>query len=211
MNTPNTSSESETLAKEDQMLLSVLEEIEKNPTTSQRKIANELGMAVGLVNAIFKRVVSKGFVKIKRLNSRNVRYLLTSNGLFEKSRLSYRYLRNSIQYVWRYRNEVHQLLEPLAQNGVKKIVIYGSGEEAELAFLAMQELGMEIEAIVDPSTNKEKCLGRTVLGMDWMKDQKKIDALLILFSKNEDKLIKEFVDGKKSKVCNIENKLCVNF
>ena len=161
MNSHIPSDHDESINREDQVVLSILEEIEKNPQTSQRTLANQLGIAVGIVNSLVKRVVSKGYVKIKRINSRNIHYLFTPKGVYEKSRLTYRFIRYSYRYVSMYRQRTYEVLSPFAQQGLLDVVIFGSGEEAELSYLAIRELRMTLLAIVDPTRFGKQCkIGR---------------------------------------------------
>ncbi len=168
--------------RDDQVMLSILEEIEKNPETSQRNLADKLGIALGLVNSFVKRVVSRGYVKIKRLNSRNIQYLLTPKGFYEKSRLTYRFLRRSFHFLSLYRQKAYEVLAPCAEKGIREVMILGSGEEAELVYLAMRELGMKVIAIVDPQKSGERCLGYEIQSIDWLLNQEEISLLLVLHS-----------------------------
>ncbi|MBN2328219.1 MAG: winged helix-turn-helix transcriptional regulator [Candidatus Omnitrophica bacterium] len=182
MNPPISVNEKESLNREEQVVLSILEEIEKNPKTSQRNIANQLGIAVGLANSFVKRVISKGFVKIKRINSRNIHYLLTPKGVYEKSRLTYRFLRHSFRYLAMYRQKTYEILAPYSEQGIKDVVIFGSGEEAELSYLVIRELGMTLKGIVDPDHAGEKSIGYEIYDLNWLFDQEALGILLVLHS-----------------------------
>ena len=48
------------------VMLGLLESVERNGGQSQRQLASELGIALGLVNAYLKRCVKKGLVKVAR-------------------------------------------------------------------------------------------------------------------------------------------------
>src|SRR3546814_3869106 len=52
---------------------------------TQRGIAADLGIAVGLVNAYLKRCVNKGLIKVQQLPKRRYAYYLTPKGFAEKS------------------------------------------------------------------------------------------------------------------------------
>lgn len=172
----------DSLDRDDQVVLSILEEIEKNPQTSQRILSNQLGISLGLMNTLVKRVVAKGYVKIKRINSRNIQYLLTPHGLFEKSRLTYRYIRHSFKYISMYRQKACDILLPYAADGAKQVVIYGSGEEAELTYLAIRDLKMKLAGIVDPKRAGKTCLGYEIQDIPWLEEQAPMDIMLVLQS-----------------------------
>jgi predicted transcriptional regulator len=87
------------LQKEDIQSLKLMEEISREDGfTTQRELAKRLDVSVGLVNLFIRRVVRKGYFKITTIPGRRVRYLLTSKGFAEKSRLTMSYLRYSLSY-----------------------------------------------------------------------------------------------------------------
>ena len=57
--------------------LTLLEEIERDPDTNQATLAAKLGVAVGTVNWHLKRLIEKGYVKVKRAERRKLRYIIT--------------------------------------------------------------------------------------------------------------------------------------
>ena len=56
--------------------LEVLEALVENPEARQADLATRLGVAVGTVNWLLKRLVSKGYVKVKRIGRWRWRYLV---------------------------------------------------------------------------------------------------------------------------------------
>src|SRR6201997_1397670 len=77
------------------IVLGLLESVERNGAQSQRKLASDLGIALGLVNAYLKRAVKKGLVKVGQAPARRYAYYLTPQGFSEKSRLTIEYLSSS--------------------------------------------------------------------------------------------------------------------
>ncbi|HEY4820142.1 MAG TPA: winged helix-turn-helix transcriptional regulator, partial [Xanthobacteraceae bacterium] len=68
-------------------MLGLLESVERGGEQSQRRLASELGVALGLVNAYLKRCVNKGLVKVSEAPARRYAYYLTPHGFTEKSLL----------------------------------------------------------------------------------------------------------------------------
>ena len=60
--------------------LDVLSQIHHNRKVKQRDIAHAIGMSLGMTNSILKRLATKGFITMRRLNARNVHYLVTPDG-----------------------------------------------------------------------------------------------------------------------------------
>jgi len=73
-------------------MLGLLESVERGGEQSQRRLASELGVALGLVNAYLKRCINKGLVKVSEAPARRYAYYLTPHGFTEKSRLTVEYL-----------------------------------------------------------------------------------------------------------------------
>ena len=75
-----------------EILLGLLESVERDGARSQRRLAAEVGVALGLVNAYLRRCIRKGLVKVREVPTRRYAYYLTSQGFAEKSRLTVKYL-----------------------------------------------------------------------------------------------------------------------
>ena len=86
----------------------ILEEIEKNPNTTQRDLSEKTGLSLGMVNLLLKKFVKKGFVKLEKLNSRSFRYILTPEGFKEKSK-------KTIVYMKRYYQKTLLIKQALCQ------------------------------------------------------------------------------------------------
>lgn len=175
--------------RDDQMILSLLSAVEEDSHTTQSGLATRLGVGVGLVNSYMKRVVYKGYIKTKRLQRKRLMYLLTPSGIKEKSRLTLEFLQYSYQFLRDVRNRIHEILKPHVSKGVKRVVLYGSGEVAELAYLALTEMGLKLHAIVDEDAQNKRCLNFQIQSLEWLEGEDGYDILLILHSppKIEDK------------------------
>jgi DNA-binding MarR family transcriptional regulator len=144
---------------EDRRNLQALEAIAEDAHTTQRNLANRLGIALGLTNIYLKRLVRKGYVKCVNVQSNRVRYLLTPTGIAEKTRLTYEFMEYSLQLYGQVRLHLRTILEPAVHENRRRIALYGTGEAAELAYLSIKEAGLELAAIFD------EVGGRTFLGM----------------------------------------------
>ncbi len=129
--------------------LLLLTELERDGAVTQRSLATKLGVALGLTNLYVKRLARKGYIKITTIPSHRVRYLLTPQGFAEKSRLTYLYMQYSLVYYRDMRSRLRDTLTRAAGDGVKRVVIYGTGELAEMAYLSLREMGMILVGFVD--------------------------------------------------------------
>ncbi len=81
--------------------LALLENIESNPDVTQASLATQLGVAVGTVNWHLKRLIEKGYVKIKRAERKKLRYIITPEGIALRALLTVDYIE---QQFLLYRN-----------------------------------------------------------------------------------------------------------
>src|ERR1700722_15104514 len=82
----------------ERIVLNLLTSVEHDGERSQRRIAAELGIAHGLVNAYLKRCVKKGLVKVHDAPARRYAYYLRPQGFAEKSRWAGAYLSPSFSF-----------------------------------------------------------------------------------------------------------------
>jgi DNA-binding MarR family transcriptional regulator len=129
--------------------LLLLTELERDGAVTQRSLAVKLGVALGLTNLYVKRLARKGYIKITTIPSHRVRYLLTPQGFAEKSRLTYLYMQYSLVQYRDMRARLRDTLTRAAGDGVKRVVIYGTGELAEMAYLSLREMSMVLVGFVD--------------------------------------------------------------
>lgn len=129
--------------------LRALEAIAENERITQRTLARKLGIALGLTNVYLRRLVRKGYVKCVNVQSNRLRYLLTPKGLTEKTRLTYEFMEYSLVLYSQVRQHLRKVLAPCAFENRKRVAVYGTGEAAELAYLSIAELGLELAAVFD--------------------------------------------------------------
>jgi DNA-binding MarR family transcriptional regulator len=147
------------MEKESQRQLTILTEIAEGRPITQRAIADKMGMALGLVNLYLKRLVRKGYVKVSTIPSNRIKYLLTPKGVTEKARLTYEYMGYSLHLYRQTRKTLREGLEPLLDRGVRRIAIYGTSEAAELTFLTLRELGLDVAAVISEDGGQGVFLG----------------------------------------------------
>ena len=97
--------------------LIVLKIINENPGWNQRQVSNELGLSLGKTNYIFKALLSKGWVKAKNFkrsdNKLSYLYLLTPEGISEKSKLTENFLKIKSDEYNRLKKEIEILKSEL--------------------------------------------------------------------------------------------------
>ncbi|MDR4464016.1 MAG: winged helix-turn-helix domain-containing protein [Nitrospira sp.] len=129
--------------------LLLLTEVERDGAVTQRSLAMKLGVALGLTNLYLKRLARKGYIKIITIPSQRVRYLVTPQGVAEKSRLTYLSMQYSLSHYRDMRARLRETLSLAAQQGIQRVVIYGTGELAEMAYLSLREMQLTLVGFVD--------------------------------------------------------------
>ena len=124
--------------------LRILEQIEQNPDTTQADLAARLGVAVGSVNWYLKRLVNKGYIKVRQMQRRRLRYLITPQGVAEKARLTYEYMDFSLRVYRELRAEAQRLLSKVQAAGYSEVYIDGDGDVAEICRLTCLERGVKV-------------------------------------------------------------------
>jgi len=142
--------------------LKILEEIDNDHTPSQRDLARELNISLGLVNSFIKRLAQKGYFKVTNIPRNRVKYILTPKGAAEKTRLTYQYIHYSFEFYKRSRRELSKLFQNLTAHGVRRIIFYGASDLAEIAYVSLQETPITLVAVLDDTKIGEKFLGGVI-------------------------------------------------
>ncbi len=127
----------------------LLEQIERDPNVTQASLAGQLGVAVGTVNWHLKRMVAKGYVKVKRAQRRKLRYIITPEGIAFRARLTIHYIDQSMRLYRRTRQRVRELLIEVKQAGFDQVHIAGDGDIADICRLTCLELGISTADTTD--------------------------------------------------------------
>ena len=146
-----------------EIVLGLLTSIERDSAVTQRKLAGDLGIALGLANAYLRRCVRKGLVKVSQVPLNRYAYYLTPQGFAEKSRLTAEYLAYSFDFFRRARRDCSEVLRECAAHEWRRVVLYGSGELAEIAALSAGDSGVEIVCVIDKAATGRRCAGLAIV------------------------------------------------
>lgn len=141
----------------------LLNEIASEESLSQRELAGRLGIALGLVNSYLKNLAAKGYVRITAFPRNRYGYLLTPQGIAEKSRLAYRHLSYFTNLYRVARRDYLALFRRLHAGGVGRVAFCGVDEVAEIAYLSLRETGLGLALVMDDDHAGEDFFGSRVL------------------------------------------------
>jgi hypothetical protein len=133
----------------------VLQAIASGQRVTQRKLSSELGVALGLTNLLVRRLVGKGYVKISKMGTRHVRYLMTPSGWEALGSATRQSLENTVHLYTETREHIRSSLSAISNrcspnsDGQKRVVFYGAGDVAEIAYVSLQTTDLTLVGVVD--------------------------------------------------------------
>ena len=176
--------------------LGLLNAVEENSALTQRSVASDLGIALGLANAYLKRCVRKGLIKVSTAPANRYAYYLTPKGFSEKSRLTARYLSISFNFFRSAREQCSVTFGECADQGWRTVLLAGAGDMSEIATLCAADLGLELVGIFDPDSEATEMAGLPVFGR--MEDAGRYDAVVITDLREPQKMFDRLVKSVSS-------------
>lgn len=165
-------------AENTRIVLSLLESVERDGGQTQRRLATELGIALGLVNAYVKRCIKKGLVKVGEAPTRRYAYYLTPQGFAEKSRLTVEYFTHSFSFFRQARTDCADVFAAARERGWNSVVLAGVSDLAEIARIASLESDVSIAGVVDAGAQAESFIGLAVFA-DFDRVTAEFDGIVI--------------------------------
>jgi EPS-associated MarR family transcriptional regulator len=97
----------------------ILRDLARNPYISQREIAERHRISLGKVNYAIRALIKKGYVKLHNFyasdNKRKYAYILTPEGMYEKTKLTATFLNWKMKEYERIKEEIADLKKELAE------------------------------------------------------------------------------------------------
>ena len=126
-------------------LQNIAQVLETTPNASQRTLAEQVGMSVGLMNAVLKRFVERGWIMLSNVNKRKLSYALTAAGAAELAERTRAFARRTFQIAHDYNKAVRDLVESAKTQGKSKIVLLGESYITFLLEYACTSAGIALE------------------------------------------------------------------
>ncbi|MDF1747776.1 MAG: winged helix-turn-helix transcriptional regulator [Alphaproteobacteria bacterium] len=142
--------------------LGLLTAVEREGQVTQRTLAGELGIALGLANSYLKRAAHKGWIKVQQVPPNRYAYYVTPQGFHEKARLTAEYLSSSLTFFRRAKEQINDVLMGFAHRDQRAVVLIGVSELAEIAALCQLQIDVTLIGIVDPDSSKDSFAGLPV-------------------------------------------------
>jgi len=153
---------SQSMDSESEITLGLLNAINENSALTQRSLARDLDIALGLTNAYLRRCAKKGLVKVSQAPTNRYAYYLTPKGFSEKSRLTAEYFSQSFKFFRAARVQCSDLFALCAERGWHDVVLVGASDLGEIAVFCAREHGVRLTGIVDGGADATTFAGLTV-------------------------------------------------
>ena len=147
----------------ERVVLGLLHSVEKDATRSQRTMAQEFGVALGLINTTLRYCVRKGYVRVKRVPARRYTYFLTPKGITEKTRLTVSHLSHSLSFFRQARQDCEQVFAHAEANRWLRLAVAGGGELADIAYLCADGRKAALVGMIDPNTTRTRFHGMPIV------------------------------------------------
>jgi len=123
--------------------LTILEHIEIEPDTTQASLAER---AVGTINWHLKRLIEKGYIKVKRAERKKLLYLITPEGISLRAKLLVDFIQSSMEMYRLVRARSIKAIVDLQREGWDQVRIEGEGEITEILKLTCLEYGLPVSS-----------------------------------------------------------------
>ena len=124
----------------------LLNEIAQNSMVTQANLAERLGIAVGSVNWYIKRLISRGYVKVSRLDRTRLKYDLTSEGMQVFTQRATQYAKDSLRIYNEWREKAKKIVGILQARGIMSVHLRGDNELMDILRLTCIEGGVALES-----------------------------------------------------------------
>jgi predicted transcriptional regulator len=134
----------------------VMQQISANPKVTQAELAQKCSLSVAMVNNYMKELCARGFVDYHRKSSRSISYYLTEPGKAAVAAMGQEYMQTLLSLFEEAKDRIRQIV--LGQGGpnINRVVLYGTGDLAELAFHALESMGIAVIGVCRGSEPRER-------------------------------------------------------
>jgi predicted transcriptional regulator len=118
----------------------------------QRDLAQIAGTSLGMTNSILKRLAGKGWISIKKLNSRNIQYAVTLEGINEILHRSYGYFKRTIKNVVFYKDTIDEIIQKAKWRNISAVLLIGTSDLDFIVEHSCHRYGLSFLKSADPDT-----------------------------------------------------------
>lgn len=111
--------------------------------SNQRDLSRHLDISLGMTNILIRRLIAKGYIRIRQLNKRKVEYILTPKGFAEKMRKSVKYTVKTLNSINLIKEQIRKIIAPYYEKGERNFYVFGQSDIALLIEMVLKEMPLD--------------------------------------------------------------------
>lgn len=127
------------------LLQNISDTLKDKPEASQRHLAKNAGISLGMMNAILGRFVERGWIMLKNVNGRKLAYAVTPEGVSELASRGRKFVIKTFELADRYSEIFCKKFTQEKLAGKTKVILYGKSHIKFLIEYACKQVGLEFE------------------------------------------------------------------
>lgn len=131
------------MTRKDHRDLTILENVFRESSISQRDLAKKTGLSLGLINALMKTFIQDGLIAVSHLNKKKVKYQLTPKGVLLLTHRNYQQTMEALRTCALFRQNVESLVKDLKSSGVERVSLHGDGEIRDFVISLLKDSATE--------------------------------------------------------------------
>ncbi len=143
--------------------LNILREVAANAHITQAELASRCSLSVAMVNNYMKELCGAGLLEYHRKTTKSVTYHLTPSGTQHLESLQGLLIREMVGMFVNAKEQIRDHIASQTRTSLQRVVLYGSGHLAQLAFHALELAGTNIVGICD---DNQEMIGRDFCGRE---------------------------------------------
>lgn len=145
--------------------LNILREIAANARITQAELARQCSLSVAMVNNYMKELCGSGYLEYHRRTIKSVTYHLTPEGRQHLETLRGKLIKEMVGMFIAAKEQIRERIASRTRSPLQRVVLFGSGHLAQLAFHALEVAGTHVIGVCDdnPEAQGHDFCGRKVL------------------------------------------------
>jgi predicted transcriptional regulator len=169
--------------------LNILQQLASDPHLTQAELARRCNLSVAMVNNYMQELCALRLLEYRRKSSRNVTYYLTPDGEARIDSIRQELIHEMVDLFADAKARIHHLVTAHAPDGLQQVVLFGTGNLAELTFHALESAGINVLAICsdEPESLGGEWCGRSVLHSSQIRELSP-DAVIVVDLERADEI-----------------------
>ena len=139
--------------------LHILNTIHHNEDATQRELSQQVGLSLGAINLILKKLTQKGLIKVVKLQPNSIKYFLTPAGIVDKIERTTKYIARTYKEVISLQLTIKNALEEIiTETNRDSLLFYGEEDELRpmITNILKEEFNIDSNQIYTDLTDLQK-------------------------------------------------------